>query len=245
MPNDRLRAALLQRGHTPATLAAKLGVDPKTVERWITTGRPPYRRHRYAAAAELGVAESFLWPDALTRDQVASAAQSEIVHVYPHRWTVPRDLWVHLFSEAEREIGILVYGGFFLAEDAGLLRHLADRARAGVRLRIILGNPDALTIRQRGAEEGIDDAITAKIRNVLVLYRPLRELPGVELRLHDTVLYNSIYHADDQLLINTHVYGNPAANAPLLHLRRVPGGDMVTMYLDSFTRVWDHATPAP
>jgi ADP-ribose pyrophosphatase YjhB (NUDIX family) len=67
--------------------------------------------------------------------------------------------------------------------------------------------------------------------------RPLRELPGVELRLHETILYNSIYHADDQLLINPHVHGTPAANAPLLHLRRVPGGDMVTMYLDSFTRV--------
>jgi len=182
---------------------------------------------------------------ALTRDQIASAAHSEIIHVYPHRWTVPRDLWVHLFSEAEHEIGILVYGGFFLAEDAGLLRQLADRARAGVHLRIILGNPDAPAIRQRGAEEGIDDAIIAKIRNALVLYRPLRDLPGVELRLHDTILYNSIYYADDQVLINTHVYGNPAANAPLLHLRRVAGGDMVTMYVDSFTRVWDHATPAP
>lgn|SRR5690606_4261746 len=49
MPNDRLRAALLERGVTIAELAA-VQVDPKTVERWITKGRAPYRRHRYAVA---------------------------------------------------------------------------------------------------------------------------------------------------------------------------------------------------
>src|SRR5262249_27538782 len=232
MSNERLRAALLQRGLTPAKLATKLHVDPKTVERWITTGRAPYRKHRYAVAAQLGVEESFLWPDALSREQVAAAAQSEIVTVYPHRWMVPRDVWGRLFAEAEREIGILVYAGLFLAEDAGALRALADRARAGVRVRILLGNPDAPAVAQRSLDEGIDDAIIAKIRNVLVLYHPLHTLPGVEIRLHDTVLYNSIYHADEQVLINPHVYASPAADAPLIHLRRVAGGDLVTLYLD-------------
>ena len=35
MPNERLRAALLERGLTPAKLGEELGVDHKTVERWI------------------------------------------------------------------------------------------------------------------------------------------------------------------------------------------------------------------
>lgn len=39
MPNDRLRTALLERGLTPADLAAALNVDPKSVERWIAHGR--------------------------------------------------------------------------------------------------------------------------------------------------------------------------------------------------------------
>jgi hypothetical protein len=34
---------------------------------------------------------------------------------------------------------------------------------------------------------------------------------GVEFRLHRTVLYNSIYRADDQVLVNTHVFGLAAA----------------------------------
>src|SRR5690606_29584996 len=70
-PHDRLRSALLEKGVTPADLAAAVGVDPKSVERWIG-GRTPYRRHRYAVAAHLGVDEAYLWPDALTPEQVAT-----------------------------------------------------------------------------------------------------------------------------------------------------------------------------
>lgn len=68
-------------------------------------------------------------------------------------------------------------------------------------------------------------------------------MAGVEFRLHRTVLYSSIYQADDQVLINTHIYKFPASQAPVLHLRRVVGGDMVTTYLESFDRVWDGAIP--
>jgi transcriptional regulator with XRE-family HTH domain len=242
MPNDRLRTALLERGITPADLAVALDVDPKSVERWIS-GRTPYRRHRYAVAAHLGVDEAYLWPDALTRDQVASASESEIINVYPHRWTVPSDLWRNFFDGAEREVGVLVYAGLFLSEDAGIRRVFHKKADAGVRVRIVLGDPDSESVAQRGVDEGIDSTVAAKIRNAMVLYRPLGDIDGVEFRLHRTVLYNSIYQADDQLLVNTHIYNFPAAHAPVLHLRRVAGGDMVTTYLESFERVWDGATP--
>ncbi|GGK79233.1 NUDIX hydrolase [Mangrovihabitans endophyticus] len=48
----------------------------------------------------------------------------------------------------------------------------------------------------------------------LVMYRPLFGIDGIEFRLHRTVLYNSIYRADDQLLVNTHIYSFTAAQAP-------------------------------
>jgi hypothetical protein len=47
----------------------------------------------------------YLWPGALAADQVASASESEILNVYPHRWTAPRDLWGQLFDSAEADIG--------------------------------------------------------------------------------------------------------------------------------------------
>jgi hypothetical protein len=226
-------------------LAEAIAVDEKTVERWISQGRTPYRRHRYAAATFLGLDEGYLWPDALSGEQITAASASEIVSVYPHRWSVPRDLWGRLFETAEEEIGILVYSGLFIAEDSGLQKLFASKARAGVRVRILLGDPDSPHIAQRGADEGIDDAMAAKVRSVIRFYRPLSDVDGVEIRLHGTVLYNSIYRADDQILVNTHVYGVGASNAPFLHLRRVAGGDMVNTYETSFERVWEGARPLP
>jgi transcriptional regulator with XRE-family HTH domain len=243
MPNERLRAALLEQGLTPTDLAEVIGVDAKSVERWITLGRTPYRRHRYAVAARLGMDETYLWPQALSPEQSTAASESEIVAIHPHRWSVPRDAWKRLFETAEREIGILVYSGFFLAEDTSVLRLLAAKAKAGVSVRVLLGDPDSAAVDQRGRDEGIDDAMAAKIRNVIVLYKPLRAVEGVQFRLHGTVLYNSIYRADDQMLVNTHVYGAPAADAPVFHLRKVAGGGMVNTYVESFERVWGEAAP--
>src|ERR1700722_12810499 len=128
MANERLRATLLERGLTPARLGEEIGVDHKTVERWVS-GRMPYRKHRYAVAARLAVDEAYLWPGALSRDQVAAASEGEVLAIYPHRSDVPRDAWQRLFSGAKQEIGVLVYSGLFLAEDAGLQDVLAAKAR--------------------------------------------------------------------------------------------------------------------
>ena len=62
--------------------------------------------------------------------------------------------------------------------------------------------------------------MAAKIRNALALYRPLQDAGQAEIRLHRTVLYNSIYRADDDMLVNQHAYGIPAAHAPVFHLHR-------------------------
>jgi transcriptional regulator with XRE-family HTH domain len=244
MPNERLRAALLERGLTPARLGEELGVDHKTVERWIA-GRTPYRRHRFAVASRLKVDEVYLWPDALSRDQVASASDSEVLAIYPHRSDVPRDLWEQVFAAAERDIGVLVYSGLFLVEDVGVQKTLEDKARSGVRVRVLLGDPDSPQVAERGASEGIGDAMAARVRSGLVMLRSLRGAEGAEFRFHRTVLYNSIYFGDDQLLVNTHVYGLPAFHAPVWHLRRVAGGEIASTYLDSFERVWEAATPVP
>jgi len=90
MRNERLRALLLERGKSPDQLAEHVQVDAKTVERWITRGRLPYRRHRFEVASFLGVDESCIWPDALGKDEIAAVSESEIVAVLPHRSEVPR-----------------------------------------------------------------------------------------------------------------------------------------------------------
>lgn len=242
MANERLRSAMLERGVTHAALAEAVEVDPKSVERWVS-GRTPYRRHRYAVAAFLEVDESYLWPESLTPGQVASASESEIINIYPHRWALPSEMWRHIFDTAESEIGVLVYSGLFLSEDTGAHRIFRAKAGEGVRVRILLGDPDGANVHQRSMDEGIDDALVAKVKNAITNYKPLRNVDGIEFRLHDTILYNSIYRADGQLLVNTHIYGVSASLAPVLHLRQVAGGDLVTTYIESFEHVWDTSRP--
>jgi len=234
--NEPLRQALLRARLREDDVAASLGVDPKTVRRWLN-GRLPYGHNRAALAGLVGVDEADLWPTAGGALALWTRPE-DLETVYPHRWAVPRDVWVRLFGSAEREIAILAYSALFLAEDAGILRILADKGRAGVIIRIALGNPGAPNVAERGEEEGIGDAMAAKIRNALMLYRPLGAVENVEIRLHRTVLYNSIYRADDRLLVNQHTFGSPAAQAPVFCLSNTYRGEMARLYIDSFERIW-------
>lgn len=243
MANERLRALLLERRVTTVKLAEAVQVDAKTVERWIVAGRVPYRKHRYNVAAFFGVDESYIWPDALDNEQITAASESEIVAVYPYRRAVPRDTWGHLFGQAEQEIGILAYSCYFLAEDAGLRQIIGDKAKAGVRVRILLGDPESPNVLERGQAEGIGDTMPAKVRSSITMFRPLESVPNVEIRLHGTILYNSIFRGDDQLFVNTHIYGVMANNAPFFHFRKIPGGAIALNYLESFERVWTDAKP--
>jgi hypothetical protein len=227
-------------------LALCCGVDPKSVERWLTLGRVPHRANRWDAARRLGYDEDYLWPDAPGRghERRAEASKSELVRLYPDRGSVPRGTWQQLLGGAREEIAILAHAALFLAEDPATRRLLAEQARDGVRVRWLLGDPSSASVAQRGEEEGIGPAtVGAKVRNALSFLRPLAEEGLIEIRLHDTTLYNSIYRTDDQVLVNGHVYGNTAACAPVLHLRKVSGGSLVTVYLECIERVWERAKP--
>ena len=239
--NEPLRQAFLRARLREDDVAAQLGVDPKTVRRWLN-GRVPYPHNRAAIAELVGADEGELWPEA-GGPLAARTRPEELGTVYAHRWAVPREVWVRLFGSAEREIGILAYSALFLAEDTGILRILAGKGRAGITVRIALGDPDGPHAAERDEEEGIGDAMPAKIRNALTLFRPLSPVENIEIRLHRTVLYNSIYRADDQLLVNQHSYGIPAAQAPVFCLCDTDGGEMAALYLESFEQVWTGSAP--
>jgi hypothetical protein len=235
---------MLRTGTTTQDLALCCGVDVKSVERWLSLGRVPHRANRWDAARRLGYEEDYLWPPAPGTKHRAEASQSELVRIYPDRGSVPRGTWHQLLSGAREEIAILVHAAVFLAEDPATRRMLAERAREGARVRWLLGDPAGASVALRSKEEGIGTAtVSAKVRNALSFLRPLTQEGLIEIRLHDTTLYNSIYRTDDQVLVNAHVYGNTAACAPVLHLRKVSGGSLVNVYTECIERVWEQAKP--
>lgn len=236
--NDALRRAFAEARLRETDVAAAVGVDPKTVQRWLA-GRVPHPRHRWAVADLLRQDERDLWPDP---DDLGGQHYREIKASYPHRSAVPRAAWRQLFAGADYEIDILVYAALFLAEDVELTRLLADKARAGVTARLLLADPDSPRMTDRGTEEGIGGAVAARVRNAVALFQPLLQADGIEARQHETILYNSIFRADDEMLINPQVHGIAAAHAPVLHLRRVDPGGMFDTYAASFERVWAGTT---
>jgi transcriptional regulator with XRE-family HTH domain len=240
--NELLRRFLLQAGLREDDVAAHLGVDPKTVRRWLN-GRVPYPHNRAAVADLLGAEESDLWPGA-SGTLTARIGSDELSTVYPHRSAVPQEVWMQFFGSAEHEIDILAYSALFLAEDRGILRLLAGKGRAGVKIRVALGDPessrDDATLHGGG---GIRDDVPANIRKALALYQSVAGPTNVEIRLHKAVLYHSTYRADDQLLVNQHTYGIPAAHAPVFCLRNSGTGEITALYSDSFERLWANAAP--
>lgn len=242
--NERLHSVLAQRGIRPETLAEACEVDPKTVGRWLG-GRVPHPRHRFRAAEFLRAEEAFLWPDLRSQaGRPTGGPGTELVGIHQNRASVPRETWLTLLREARRQIDVLVFSGTFFAQsNPRVAEMLAERAADGVRVRLCFGDPGGRAAAVRGREEGIGDALAAKIRASLTYYRPLGPGNGCEVRLHDTTLYSSLFRYDDDLLVNPHVFGQPASANPLFHLRRVEPADWFDHYVQSFEAVWARSRP--
>ncbi|WP_160051356.1 helix-turn-helix transcriptional regulator [Nocardiopsis sp. FR26] len=245
-PNERLRACLEKSGHTAASLAARVGTDPKTVARWVSTGRVPHRRNAHAVARVLGTDVRELWPSLERRSGAGEDADADrdLVAVHRQRSDVPVEQWRDVFAAAERSIDILVYAALFLHEQIpdwnDLLR---DRAEDGVRVRVLIGDPDGEAVRVRGEEESFGHGIQSRCHLAAMHYRPLTTAPGVSVRMHSTTLYNSLYRADDHMYVNTHLYGVNAYGNPLLRLKRTVPKGLFDAYAASMDAVWRTARP--
>jgi Domain of unknown function (DUF5919) len=244
MPNERLRNQIAAAGLATTDVAAHVQVDPKTVERWITKDRVPHRTHRWKTAQLLNSDETYLWPTVADDTRTTAASQAEFVTLYPNRGSVPEQLWSALLRGAHSNVDVLAYAGLFLADgQPDLPSVLAEKAGEGASVRLLFGDPASDAVRRRGEEEGIGEGMAARIRLVLTYLSDLLDRSAVDVRLHRTTLYNSIYRFDDDMLVNAHVYGAPAAQNPVMHLQRVPGGRLFGHYLESFDKVCESAQP--
>ncbi|MFE9641832.1 multiprotein-bridging factor 1 family protein [Nocardiopsis alba] len=242
--NAALRKALAASRLTETDVAAHLGVDPKTVRRWLS-GQRPYPRHRWALAGLLQAKEDALWPDETPAEEKPTPVSAHAHAVHTHRWQVPRETWWELFESAEQAIGILVYSGLFLADDAGVLELLGSQAKKGIKVRILIGDPESQAVRRRGEEEGIGETLAARANNSLLLFHTLLSVGGVEIRTHSTILYNSIYFTEKRVLVNHHVYGFPAAKSPVIEINCGTSPEIARTFKQSFEEVWQSAKGFP
>lgn len=67
--NVRLREAIWEGGIELTEFARKIGVNPKTAERWITRGVIPQPFRRWKASLILGIDESEIWPETASNQE--------------------------------------------------------------------------------------------------------------------------------------------------------------------------------
>lgn len=143
-----------------------------------------------------------------------------------------------------RNVDILVYAGLHLPEaNPSWVKDLQARCEDSVQVRIAFGDPESANVRARGDEEGVGEGMAARVRYAMSWHRPLFTCPGVSIRFHSTVLYNSILRFDGQMLVNPHIYSMPASRAPVLHLRQIEGGPLFATYAECFERIWEDSRP--
>lgn len=243
MANDRLRTAILAARYSVEDVAARLGVDPKTVDRWIgNERRKPHRSTRRDLCKLLKVTEADLWPDLGDTDSRTSS-DAELVHLYPSRSAVPGAAWERLIQDTCEQMDVLVFSGAFLVEQYDLIPIVKEKESQGVRYRFLIGDHTSHAVIQRGKDEGTEGGLEGRAQLMRRYLSEVEALEGVELRTHSTILYNSLYRFDDHLLVNGHAYGALAGQNPVLHLKRLPDGYMWQHYMRSFERVWELATP--
>jgi transcriptional regulator with XRE-family HTH domain len=240
--NQRLHDAILRSGWRLEDLAEEVGADPKTVTRWITTGRLPRRASRQKLAEALAVPVAVLWPDA----PGVAYGTSELVGIYTTRKELSPATIRSLVDAANEHIDVLAYAALWLWDAVPrFAERLAEKASSGVAVRVCLGDPDSEAVLRRGREEGIgEDGIASRCRLAIGYARPVQRADRGAIRTTGATLYSSVLRFDDELLVNTHLWGNAAADSPVFHLRRRDDRGIAASVLRSFERVWEEAQPA-
>jgi hypothetical protein len=239
MANERLKAAMIKSHVDIAMLSKETDVDPKTVSRWLK-GRVPHAKHRWKIATLLNQQENYLWP----AGDFISLGDMEVVTTYGRRSDASPAEWWKLFSQAQKNIDMLANAMLFIPEQntrlVGLLR---EKAAQGCLIRIALANPACQAVKLRDEEEQLGGTLPGRIKNSLYHFREIIGVNGIEIKYHETILYNSLFRGDEEMFVTPHLYGLHGSMPPLLHLRRLSDNGIFASFATHFNVIWANTLP--
>lgn len=245
--NEALKAALDSADVSPAVLARRVGVDVKTVRRWVSTGRPPHEETRMRVAEVLGVSADSLWPQAV-RSTLKLGADREIVATYPFRNLCPTSVWAGLLDGARKRIVMAGYTSYFLWQDhPRIADRLKAKAAAGCEIRFLLGDPDSQMTREREELEGVPLTVSTRIRITLDQLAKMQPAPGIEARFSDSPahLSQSVFIFDDHLLYTPHIGDGLGHESPLMHFRRLEEDGLYDRFSTHVGVLWGRGREVP
>jgi hypothetical protein len=183
-----------------------------------------------------------LWPDA----PGVAYGTSELVGIYTTRRELPPSTVSALLDAADRNIDVLAYSALWLWDTVpGFVQRVQLKIANGADVRICLGDPVSEAVRLRGQEEGIDDALAGRCRLAAKYARGIHNADSYTVRLSGATLYASIFRFDDDVLLNTHLWGSPAGDSPVCHFRKRHDAGIAAGAIKSFERVWAAAQSLP
>lgn len=235
--NLALIQAMADAGMTRAALAKAVGVKPVTVRRWIEGRASPQEANANDAARALGTTKAALWPSQWPNLHPPSTGTVPL-SAYSARSDIPQSVWVKHFRQAQRHIDLLFYGGTFLFDAVkGFPEAIEYAAAQGAQIRVLIGDPDGVQVPIRGREEQLGPSLAGRCRMAIQHFSTL-QIDTLEIRLHDTPLYTSLFRSDDALIANPHVLARPASNNPCLVIDAHDHPGLWDTYSHLFERVW-------
>ena len=250
MANEQLRSALARAGIEMEDLAAGLGVDAKTVQRWLG-GRVPHARYRARIAETLGREEHDLWPDVDStgpRDD-----RRELAGLYIHGNDMRAPDWRTLMPAARDQIDLLDVSLAEILTAPGTTDLLAAKAADGIAIRILIAHPKSIWVTALAEQLGDAEvdaegntALDRQISHALAQLSPLAAVDGIEVRTFWAERTLTVRRFDDQMLVTQHLYRTPGQLAPLMHLRRRDDGGLFDRFAAHFQRILEHSSePVP
>jgi transcriptional regulator with XRE-family HTH domain len=220
LDNEHLRTAITRSGLTLEEFADIVGVDVKTVQRWLA-GRIPYPRHRARVAGALDTTEHALLPDTVPvpttteEHELTTPLTGDALAGYGHATDSAAPNTAALLSTAVERIEIAIPN---LASQPGLVELFRTSATNGRQARIIIEDPD----------EQVE---------------PLLGIDAIEIRASPAGENHILYRADDEMLLVLTRIGSASVSPPIIHLRRQADGGLFDRLADDFDDRWLEATP--
>jgi transcriptional regulator with XRE-family HTH domain len=218
LENEHLRAAIRSAGLTLEEFADIVGVDVKTVQRWLA-GRTPHPANRARVAGALDASEHELWPDAAPppaaspEDGRPAPVLTDVISGFGHATDPGAPNPVDVLRSATERIELIASNVM-----PGLVDLLLEKAADGCHVRAIIEDPDGHV-------------------------EPLLGADGIELHASAGGEEFGLYRADDQMLLVLHRIGVLSESPPAIVLQRRTSDGLFDRLTKEFDERWDDTTP--
>jgi len=247
---NQVRVSAYERGQyeVPSTVAESAAAvfDLPLIEvrrqlgLWVPADADLFELQQHADPARL--ADDVLIGELVQRYQKRS--DREILDVYPRRSNVPTEVWDRLISGAKSDITL---GGFtnyfFWTERPNFSQTLQEKAAAGVRIRILIGNPDGEVTHRREQIENVPLTLSTRIHITLDELAKIGPLPEIEVRFSEANaeahVSRSIFRFDRDALVCEHIADRLGHGSITFHLRRLQEDGPFDQYAAHFETLWE------